>query len=83
MTAGSISAEVAYTTGTIDTSASASSVTATAGTIGGSIMSDRTVVTATGVSGNNVAAWTAGLAVTMPADALAEIYEGTVTTSIL
>lgn len=40
------------------------------------------VVAPMSLSGNNAAAWTPNLAVTMPAGALADDYSGTVTTSV-
>jgi hypothetical protein len=77
---GSTSTAVVYTAGTV---AESGTITVADGTAADLTAGAQPVVTPTSLSGNNTASWTAGLAVTMPADALADDYAGTVTTSIL
>lgn len=48
----------------------------------GSIATSRTAMTATGVVGNNTSVWNPTLTVTLPADAVAGAYSGTVTHSV-
>jgi hypothetical protein len=54
-----------------------------AATVGADLSTAKTVQAATGVVGNNTATWSAVLSVTAPTDALADIYEATLTHSFL
>lgn len=77
--AGSISTGVSYNSG-----AATSTGTVTAGSAGvvGLTTVAATVATGTLASGNNTASYTPNLTVSLPADALAGSYSGTVTTSV-
>ena len=75
----SVSNGVAYTNGTV-TETGTNTVAAVSGL---SITTVKPVATATEVSGNNTASWNPTLDVSMPAGALAGVYTGTVTTSLV
>lgn len=77
---GSSSTAVSYTGGTVTETGTITVADGAATTLTTTAAS---VVAPTALSGNNTAAWSPQLAVTMPAGALADSYSGTVTTSIL
>lgn len=77
---GSSSTAVAYTGGTVTESGT---ITVADGAEVALTATAASVVAPSSVSGNNTAAWTPTLDVTMPAGALADTYTGTVTTSVL
>jgi hypothetical protein len=76
---GSSSTDVDYTAGTVTETGT---IVVADGTIT-DVASATAVVSPTSSSGNNTASWNPTLAVTMPSNALADDYTGTVTTSIL
>lgn len=76
---GSSSTSVSYTAGVV---AETGTITVADGSAV-VVNSPASVVQPSALSGNNTAAWTPTLDVTMPAGALADDYTGTVTTSIL
>jgi hypothetical protein len=75
----SVSTAVSYTGGAATTTGTVTVATGTATTLTATAAS---VMAGSAVSGNNTAAWTPTLNVTMPASAKADTYTGTVTTSI-
>lgn len=77
---GSSSTAVSYTGGVVTETGTITVADGTAKTLTSTPVS---VVAPTALSGNNTASWTPSLAVSMPANALADNYSGTVTTSIL
>lgn len=78
--AGSVSTGVSYDSGTATGSTGIVIPTSTGAT---SIATVAPVAAGTSASGNNTAAYTPTLTVTLPASALAGDYTGTVTTSVL
>lgn len=78
-TGGSVSTGVNYATNAI----TPTGVSTMADPSTGSISTIAEVVEALTASGNNTAAWNPTLTVALPADALADTYTGTVTTSVV
>lgn len=77
--AAPVEAAVEYDAGTVTTSGTVQAVPSPAGTVGNT---PATVVTATLIVGANTASWNPTVSVTLPLDAVAGSYTGTITHSV-